>query len=419
MKILVTGAKGFVGKNLCAQLNNIKEGKAKCYGDLTISAVYEYDIDSTVEDLDKYCSDCDFVFNLAGVNRPQTPEEFMQGNFDFASLLLDTLKKHGNKCPVMISSSIQATLAGRFGTSEYGKSKKAGEELMFDYEKETGAKVLVYRFPNLFGKWCRPNYTSAVATFCNNIANDLPIQVNDRSVEMELLYIDDLVDEMIAALKGNEHRCDYDGIDVVPFVISSDYSSVISSEHSESRNLSGRYCYCPTTHKITLGEIVDLIYSFADQPKTLMIPEIPENSSAKKLYSTYLSYLPKEKVAFPLKMNVDDRGSFTELVHTLNCGQVSINISKPGITKGQHWHNTKWEFFIVVSGHGLIQQRRVGSDEVLNFEVSGDKIEAVHMLPGYTHNIINLSDTENLMTVMYCNEIFNPNKPDTYFEPVE
>ena len=412
MKILVTGAKGFVGKNLCAQLNNIKEGKAKCYGDLTVSAVYEYDIDSTVEDLDKYCSDCDFVFNLAGVNRPQTPEEFMQGNFGFASLLLDTLKKHGNTCPVMISSSIQATLAGRFGTSEYGKSKKAGEELMFEYEKETGAKVLVYRFPNLFGKWCRPNYNSAVATFCNNIANDLPIQVNDRSVEMELLYIDDLVDEMIAALQGNEHRCDYDGIEVIPY-------TVISSERSESRNLSGRYCYCSITHKITLGEIVDLLYNFADQPKTLMIPEIPENSFAKKLYSTYLSYLPKEKVAFPLKMNVDNRGSFTELIHTLNCGQVSINISKPGITKGQHWHNTKWEFFIVVSGHGLIQQRRVGSDEVLNFEVSGDKIEAVHMLPGYTHNIINLSDTENLVTVMYCNEIFNPNKPDTYFEPVE
>ena len=420
MKILVTGAKGFVGKNLCAQLNNIKEGKAKCYGDLTVSAVYEYDIDSTVEDLDKYCSDCDFVFNLAGVNRPQTPEEFMQGNFGFASLLLDTLKKHGNTCPVMISSSIQATLAGRFGTSEYGKSKKAGEELMFEYEKETGAKVLVYRFPNLFGKWCRPNYNSAVATFCNNIANDLPIQVNDRSVEMELLYIDDLVDEMIAALQGNEHRCDYDGIEVIPYtVISSESSTVISSERSESRNLSGRYCYCPITHKITLGEIVDLLYTFADQPKTLMIPEIPENSFAKKLYSTYLSYLPKEKVAFPLKMNVDNRGSFTELIHTLNCGQVSINISKPGITKGQHWHNTKWEFFIVVSGHGLIQQRRVGSDEVLNFEVSGDKIEAVHMLPGYTHNIINLSDTENLVTVMYCNEIFNPNKPDTYFEPVE
>ena len=420
MKILVTGAKGFVGKNLCAQLNNIKEGKAKCYGDLTVSAVYEYDIYSTVEDLDKYCADCDFVFNLAGVNRPQTPEEFMQGNFGFASLLLDTLKKHGNTCPVMISSSIQATLAGRFGTSEYGKSKKAGEELMFEYEKETGAKVLVYRFPNLFGKWCRPNYNSAVATFCNNIANDLPIQVNDRSVEMELLYIDDLVDEMIAALQGNEHRCDYDGIEVIPYtVISSESSTVISSERSESRNLSGRYCYCPITHKITLGEVVDLIYTFADQPKTLMIPEIPENSFAKKLYSTYLSYLPKEKVSFPLKMNVDDRGSFTELVHTLNCGQVSINISKPGITKGQHWHNTKWEFFIVVSGHGLIQQRRVGSDEVLNFEVSGDKIEAVHMLPGYTHNIINLSDTENLVTVMYCNEIFNPNKPDTYFEPVE
>ena len=412
MKILVTGAKGFVGRNLCAQLNNIKEGRRVIPG-LTgnLEAVYEYDIDSDVEELDKFCSDCNFVFNLAGVNRPQSPEEFMQGNFGFASLLLDTLKKHGNKCPVMISSSIQATLAGRFGNSEYGRSKKAGEELMFEYSEQTGAKVLVYRFPNLFGKWCRPNYNSAVATFCYNIANDLPIQVNDRSVEMELLYIDDLVDEMIDALKGNEHRCDYDGIDVVPFVI--------SSERSESRNLNGRYCYCPITHKITLGQIVDLIYSFADQPKTLMIPEIPENSFAKKLYSTYLSYLPKEKIAFPLKMNVDDRGSFTELIHTLNCGQVSINISKPGITKGQHWHNTKWEFFIVVSGHGLIQQRRVGSDEVLNFEVSGDKIEAVHMLPGYTHNIINLSDTENLVTVMYCNEIFNPDKPDTYFEPVE
>ena len=412
MKILVTGAKGFVGRNLCAQLNNIKEGRRVIPG-LTgnLEAVYEYDIDSDVEELVKYCSDCDFVFNLAGVNRPQSPEEFMQGNFGFASLLLDTLKKHRNKCPVMISSSIQATLAGRFGNSEYGRSKKAGEELMFEYSERTGAKVLVYRFPNLFGKWCRPNYNSAVATFCYNIANDLPILVNDRSVEMELLYIDDLVDEMIDALKGNEHRCDYDGIDVVPFVI--------SSERSESRNLNGRYCYCPITHKITLGEIVDLIYSFADQPKTLMIPEIPENSFAKKLYSTYLSYLPKEKIAFPLKMNVDDRGSFTELVHTLNCGQVSINISKPGITKGQHWHNTKWEFFIVVSGHGLIQQRRLGSDEVLNFEVSGDKIEAVHMLPGYTHNIINLSDTENLVTVMYCNEIFNPDKPDTYFEPVE
>ena len=399
MKILVTGARGFVGKNLCAQLNNIKEGKAK-YVDLTVSAVYEYDRDSTVEDLDKYCADCDFVFNLAGVNRPQTPEEFMQGNFGFASVLLDTLKKYGNKCPVMISSSIQATLAGRFGTSEYGKSKKAGEELMFEYGQETGAKVLVYRFPNLFGKWCRPNYNSAVATFCNNIANDLPIQVNDRSVEMELIYIDDLVDEMISALQGCEHRCEFDGVDTV-------------------MTEDGRYCCCPITHKTTLGEIVDLIYSFADQPKTLMIPQIRENSLSKKLYSTYLSYLPKEKVAFPLKMNVDERGSFTELVHTLDSGQVSINISKPGITKGQHWHNTKWEFFIVVSGHGLIQQRRIDSDEVLNFEVSGDKIEAVHMLPGYTHNIINLSDTEDLVTVMWANECFDQNKPDTFFEVVE
>ena len=418
MKILVTGARGFVGKNLCAQLDNIKEGKAVIPG-LTgnLEAVYEYDIDSTLEELDKYCSDCDFVFNLAGVNRPQTPEEFMQGNFGFASVLLDTLKKHGNTCPVMISSSIQATLAGRFGNSEYGRSKKAGEELMFEYSAGTGAKVLVYRFPNLFGKWCRPNYNSAVATFCNNIANDLPIQVNDRSVEMELLYIDDLVDEMINALVGKEHRCTYDGLNVVPVEIPDHVGDDVIA--GSTWDLKGSYCYCPVTHKITLGEIVDLIYSFAEQPKTLLIPEIPENSFAKKLYSTYLSYLPKEKVSFPLKMNVDDRGSFTELIHTLNCGQVSINISKPGITKGQHWHNTKWEFFIVVSGHGLIQQRRIDSDEVLNFEVSGDKIEAVHMLPGYTHNIINLSDTENLVTVMYCNEIFNPNKPDTYFEPVE
>lgn len=400
MKILVTGAKGFVGKNLCAQLNNIKDGKAKCYGNVTVSAVYEYDLDSTLEDLDCWCADCDFVFNLAGVNRPQNPEEFMQGNFGFTSLLLETLRKHSNKCPVMISSSIQATLAGRFGASEYGKSKKAGEELMFAYGQETGADVLVYRFPNLFGKWCRPNYNSAVATFCSNIANDLPIQVNDPSVEMELLYIDDLVDEMIAALEGNAHRCEFDGVEALPCE-------------------DGRYCWCPITHRMTLGEIAGLIRSFADQPKTLMIPEIPEDSFAKKLYSTYLSYLPKEKVAFPLRMNIDSRGSFTELIHTLNCGQVSINISKPGITKGQHWHNTKWEFFIVVSGHGLIQQRRLDSDEVLNFEVSGDKIEAVHMLPGYTHNIINLSDTENLVTVMYCNEIFNPDKPDTYFLPVE
>jgi UDP-2-acetamido-2,6-beta-L-arabino-hexul-4-ose reductase len=399
MKILVTGAKGFVGKNLCAQLNNIREGKNKSYGDWTISEVFEYDIDSSLEQLDKYCQSCDFVFNLAGVNRPQNQEEFMQGNFGFASTLLDLLKKHQNTCPVMISSSIQATLAGRFGNSEYGKSKKAGEELMFEYAQETGARVLVYRFPNLFGKWCRPNYNSAIATFCHNIANDLPIQVNDRSVEMELLYIDDLVDEMINAILGNEHRCEFEGVETVP---------------SET----GRYCYCPITHKTTLGEIVDWIYTFAEQPKTLNIPEIPENSLAKKLYSTYLSYLPKEKIAFPLKMNVDQRGSFTELVHTLNCGQVSINISKPGITKGQHWHNTKWEFFIVVSGHGLIQQRRINSEEVIEFEVSGENIQCIHMLPGYTHNIINLSDTHDLVTVMYCNEIFNPNKPDTFFLPV-
>lgn len=399
MKILVTGAKGFVGKNLCAQLNNIREGKNKSYGDLTISEVFEYDIDSTLEQLDSYCQSCDFVFNLAGVNRPQNQEEFMQGNFGFASTLLDLLKKHKNSCPVMISSSIQATLAGRFGNSEYGKSKKAGEELMFEYAQETGAKVLVYRFPNLFGKWCRPNYNSAIATFCHNIANNLPIQVNDRSVEMELLYIDDLVDEMIHAVHGNEHRCEFEGVETIP-------------------TEAGRYCYCPITHKTTLGEIVDWIYAFAEQPKTLTIPEIPENSLAKKLYSTYLSYLPKEKVAFPLKMNIDQRGSFTELVHTLNCGQMSINISKPGITKGQHWHNTKWEFFIVVSGHGLIQQRRIDSEEVIEFEVSGENIQCIHMLPGYTHNIINLSDTQDLVTVMYCNEIFNPNKPDTFFLPV-
>ncbi len=399
MKILVTGAKGFVGKNLCAQLNTIKEGKDRRFPELSIEAVYEYDIDNTAEELDRWCSDCDFVFNLAGVNRPKEQSEFMAGNFGFASTLLDTLKKHGNKCPVMLSSSIQATLAGRFGTSEYGKSKKAGEELFFDYSKETGAKVLVYRFPNLFGKWCRPNYNSAVATFCNAFANDLPYTVNDPSVELELLYIDDLVDEMIACLKGEEHHCEFNGLDVIP--------------HAD-----GKYCYVPTTHKATLGEIVEYLKSFAEQPKTLMIPEIPENSFAKKLYSTYLSYLPKEKVAFPLKMNVDDRGSFTELVHTLNAGQVSINISKPGITKGQHWHNTKWEFFIVVSGHGLIQERKIGSDEVIEFEVSGDNIQCVHMLPGYTHNIINLSETENLVTVMYCNEIFDPGRPDTFFEKV-
>lgn len=400
MKVLVTGAKGFVGRNLCAQLNNILTGKAKCYGDLTIEGVYEYDIDSTLEQLDAYCADCDFVFNLAGVNRPQNQEEFMQGNFGFASTLLDTLKKHHNNCPVMISSSIQATLAGRFGTSEYGKSKKAGEELMFQYGEETGSKVLVYRFPNLFGKWCRPNYNSAVATFCNNIANDLPITVNDPAVELELLYIDDLVEEMIAALKGEEHRCEFDGVETV-------------------LTENGRYCAAPVTHKVTLGEIVDLLEQFKNQPATQVIPEIPAGSFAKKLWSTYLSYLPKEKVSFPLKMNVDPRGSFTELLRSKNCGQVSINISKPGITKGQHWHNTKWEFFIVVAGHGLIQERKVGTDEVIEFEVNGDKIEAVHMLPGYTHNIINLSDTEDLVTVMWANESFDPNRPDTYFDPVK
>ena len=392
MIILVTGAKGFVGKNLCAQLKNIRDGKARNYGfqmpgqaghDECIEEIFEYDLDSTPEELDHWCAEADFVFNLAGVNRPKDASEFMAGNFGFASTLLDTLKKHNNICPVMLSSSQQASLAGRFGNSEYGRSKKAGEELFLQYGEDTGAKVLVYRFPNLFGKWCRPNYNSAVATFCNAVANDLPYTVNDPSVELELLYIDDLVDEMIACLRGEEHRCDFDGLGVFPMK-------------------NGPYCYVPTTHRATLGEIVDLLHSFADQP-----------------YSTYLSYLPKEKVAFPLKMNVDDRGSFTELVHTLNAGQVSINISKPGITKGQHWHNTKWEFFIVVSGHGLIQERKLGTDEVIEFEVSGDNIQAIHMLPGYTHNIINLSDTENLVTVMYCNEIFNPNKPDTYFEPVK
>lgn len=400
MNILVTGAKGFVGKNLCAQLNNIKDGKARCYGDLTIEAVYEYDVDSTPEDLDRWCKDCDFVFNLAGVNRPKEQSEFMQGNFGFASTLLDTLKKHGNVCPVMLASSIQATLAGRFGTSEYGKSKKAGEELFFAYSLETGAKVLVYRFPNLYGKWCRPNYNSAVATFCHNIAHDLPIQVNDPNVELELLYIDDLVEEMINALQGKEHRCEFDGVNTV-------------------MQADGRYCAAPLTHHVKLGEIVDWLYQFAKLPQTLLIPEIPADSFAKRLFSTYLSYLPQEKAIFDLKMNVDDRGSFTELVHTLNCGQVSINISRPGITKGQHWHHSKWEQFIVVSGHGLIQLRKEGTDEIVNYEVSGDKIQSVLMLPGYTHNIINLSETENLVTVMYCNEIFDKNRPDTYFDPVE
>ena len=425
MRILVTGAKGFVGRNLCAQLNNIKEGKARCYGDLTISDVFEYDLDSTPEQLDAWCKECDFVFNLAGVNRPKDNDEFMKGNFGFASTLLDTLKDHGNNCPVMLSSSQQASLTGRFGNSEYGRSKKAGEDLFLEYGKETGAKVLVYRFPNLYGKWCRPNYNSAVATFCNNIANDLPITVNDPSVELELLYIDDLVDEMIHALKGEEHHCEFDGLEVIPMngantdcTDNTDNEKSVQSVRSvfEKR---GRYCYCPVTHKATLGEIVDLLHKFADMPKTLMIPEIPADSFAKRLYSTYLSYLPKDKAIFDLKMNVDNRGSFTELVHTLNCGQVSINISKPGITKGEHWHNTKWEQFIVVAGHGLIQLRKEGTDEVLNYEVSGDKIQSVIMLPGYTHNIINLSNTEDLVTVMYCNEIFDPNKPDTYFDKVE
>ncbi len=398
MKILVTGAKGFVGKNLCAQLNNIKEGKALNYP-VHVDDVFEYDIDSTPEELDRYCAEADFVFNLAGVNRPENPEDFKKGNFGFASTLLDTLKKHGNTCPVMLSSSIQATLIGRYAGHPYGESKKAGEELFFDYSKETGAKVLVYRFPNLFGKWCRPNYNSAVATFCNNIANDLPIRVNDPSVELELLYIDDLVEEMILALQGKEHHCEFDGVE-----------TVLKED--------GRYCAVSVSHKATLGQIVELLDKFKAQPDTLMIPEIPDGSFAKKLYSTYLSYLPADKVKFPLKMNVDQRGSFTELLKTANCGQVSVNISRPGITKGQHWHNSKWEFFIVVSGHGLIQLRKEGSDEVLNYKVSGDKIEAVHMLPGYTHNIINLSDTQNLVTVMWANEQFDPNHPDTYFDPV-
>ena len=398
MNILVTGAKGFVGKNLCAALTAIRDGKDRTRS-LSIDEIFEFDIDSAAELLGEYCQKADFVFNLAGVNRPKDQSEFMAGNFGFASTLLDTLKKHGNTCPVMLSSSIQATLIGRFGESPYGKSKLAGEELFFSYGQETGAQVLVYRFPNLFGKWCRPNYNSAVATFCNNIANDLPIQVNDPSTELELLYIDDLVAEMLDALEGKAHRCHYEGL------------TPVSCE-------SGRYCYAPVTHKVTLGEIVELLHGFKNQPKTLLMPEIPPNSFAKKLYSTYLSYLPKEAVSFPLKMNVDARGSFTELMKTAGCGQFSVNISKPGITKGNHWHHTKWEFFIVVSGHGLIQMRKLGSDEVLEFEVSDEKIEAVHMLPGYTHNIINLSQTENLVTVMWANESFDPNHPDTFFEVV-
>ena len=399
MNILITGAAGFVGKNLTAALQNIRDGKDRTHPELQIGELFLYDIDSPAELLDEACRKADFVFNLAGVNRPKNQEEFMQGNFGFASTLLDTLKKYNNTCPVMLSSSIQATLVGRYAGGEYGKSKKAGEELFFDYARETGAKVLVYRFPNLFGKWCRPNYNSAVATFCNNIANDLPITVNDPAVELELLYIDDLVDEMTAALEGKEHHCEFEGVETV-------------------LTENGRYCAAPVSHKATLGQIVELLESFRNQPSTLVVPEIPKGSFAKKLYSTYLSYLPKEKVAFPLKMNVDARGSFTELLRTDKCGQFSVNISKPGITKGQHWHHTKWEFFIVVSGRGLIQMRKVGSEEVLNFEVSGEKIEAVHMLPGYTHNIINLSDTEDLVTVMWANEQFDPEKPDTFFEKV-
>jgi UDP-2-acetamido-2,6-beta-L-arabino-hexul-4-ose reductase len=400
MNILVTGAKGFVGRNLCVQLDNMRCGKAKFYGELKIDEIFEYDIDSTPKDLEEYCEKADFVFNLAGVNRPLNQAEYMNGNFGFSSTLLETLKKYGNLCPIMLSSSIQATLKGRFGNSEYGRSKKAGEELFFDYSKETGVKVLVYRFPNLFGKWCRPNYNSAVATFCHNIANDLPIQVNDKSTELELLYIDDLVDEMMSALIGKEHHCRFEGVETI----------------IDER---GKYCAVPVSHHATLGEIVGLLDKFRSQPYTLLVPEIPYGSFAKKLYSTYLSYLPKERTIFPLKMNIDARGSFTELLRSEKCGQVSINISKPGIIKGQHWHNSKWEFFIVVFGHGLIQERKIDTDEVLNFEVSGDEIKVVYMLPGYTHNIINLSKTEDLVTIMWANECFDPVKPDTYSEPVE
>lgn len=398
MKILVTGAGGFVGRNLCAQLKNIKDGKARNYP-VAVEEVFEYDIDSTPEELDSYCRQADFVFNLAGVNRPENPDDFAKGNFGFASTLLDTLRRHGNTCPVMLSSSIQATLIGRYAGHPYGESKRAGEELFFDYARQTGARVLVYRFPNLFGKWCRPNYNSAVATFCNIIANGMPIQVNDPSVELELLYIDDLVDEMIASLQGNEHHCEFEGVQAV-------------------ENPDGRYCYVPTTFHATLGQIVDLLNRFASLPQTLMIPEIPADSFAKRLFSTYLSYLPADKAVFDLKMNCDQRGSFTELVHTPSCGQVSVNISRPGITKGQHWHNSKWEQFIVVKGHGLIQMRKEGTGEVREYEVSGDRIQSVIMLPGYTHNIINLSDTEDLVTVMYCNETFDPQRPDTFFDPV-
>ena len=399
MNILVTGSAGFVGRNLVENLKNIRDGKNRTRPGISVEKIYEYDKDNTPEELDSFCADCDFVFNLAGVNRPTDPKEFREGNFGFASILLDTLKKHHNKAPVMLSSSIQATLAGRFGNSEYGRSKKDGEELFFRYAEETGAKVLVYRFPNLVGKWVRPNYNSAVGTFCNNIANDLPITVNDPSVELEMLFIDDLVEEMFDALEGKEHHCEFDGVE-----------TLLTDR--------GRYCAAPVTHKATLGYIVECLHTFHDQPQSLMMPAIADGSFEKKLYSMYLSYLPREKVAFPLKMNVDERGSFTELLKTADHGQFSVNISKPGITKGQHWHNSKWEFFIVVSGHGLIRERKIGSDEVIEFEVSGENIQAVHMLPGYTHNIINLSETENLVTVMWANEVFDSNKPDTFFEKV-
>ena len=399
MNILITGAAGFVGKNLAAALECVRDGRDRTHPGLSVGEVYLYDIDSPASMLEEACRKADFVFNLAGVNRPKNQEDFMRGNFGFASTLLETLKKYRNPCPVMLSSSIQATLEGRFAGSEYGKSKKAGEELFFSYGKETGAKVLVYRFPNLFGKWCRPNYNSAVATFCYNYAHDLPITVNDPSVELELLYIDDLVQEMLRALEGKEHRCEFEGL-----------NTVLTDQ--------GRYCAAPVTHRATLGQIVALLDSFRAQPQTLLMPEIPEGSFAKKLYSTYLSYLPGDKAIFSLKMNRDPRGSFTELLKTEKCGQFSVNISAPGVTKGQHWHNTKWEFFIVVSGHGLIQQRKVGTEEVLNFEVSGDNIQAVHMLPGYTHNIINLSQRENLVTLMWANERFDPEKPDTFHEVV-
>lgn len=411
MKILVTGAAGFVGRNLVENLKNIRDGKNRTRPNLSIEAIYEYDRNNTLEDLDRFCSDCDFVFNLAGVNRPQDPKEFKEGNFGFASTLLDTLKKHRNKCPVMLSSSLQATLAGRFGTSEYGLSKRDGEELFFNYAAETGSTVYVYRFPNLVGKWVRPNYNSAVGTFCNNIANDLPITVNDPSVELEMLFIDDLIDEMYDAMEGHPHRAEYPKTGEV--VDGVEYDGLTPRAIAD-----GRYCYAPVTHKATLGRIVELLHTFHDQPQNLIMPTIPNGSFEKKLYSMYLSYLPKEKVAFDLKMNCDDRGSFTELLKTADHGQFSVNISKPGITKGQHWHNTKWEFFIVVAGHGLIQERKIGTDEVIEIEVSGDKIQAVHMLPGYTHNIINLSETENLVTVMWANEIFDPNHPDTFFEKV-